>query len=164
MVITGGNIFTGSIGSTSTDSIKISGGTLNINSQGQAGIIISSDGTIKATGGNILSNGRKYRIGQYSAINSNYSEAIITNEEKNIYETKIKLQDVGENKQITKLTTSDNIEYGINDMYTLEDGMLYLYLPTGTRTITITTEDGKTYSGTVETKETFEITTLTQIN
>ena len=82
----------------------------------------------------------------------------------NLYETPIKLQDVGENKKITNLTTSDNIEYGIKDMYTLENGMLYLYLPTGTRTITIKTEDGKTYSGAVQTTETPVEVTLNEIN
>lgn len=35
-------------------------------------------------------------------------------------------------------------------MYTFEDGMLYLYLPQGERTISIVV-DGKTYSGVVTT-------------
>ena len=80
----------------------------------------------------------------------------------NIYETKIKLNEVGENKKITKLVTSDNIEYGIKDMYTFEDGMLYLYLPEGSRTITIEA-DGKTYSGVVNTTVEGSITELTAI-
>ena len=81
----------------------------------------------------------------------------------NLYETQIKLQNVGEDKKVTKLTTSDNIEYGIKDMYTLENGMLYLYLPTGTRTITIEV-DGKTYSGAVQTTETSTEVTLSETN
>lgn len=80
-----------------------------------------------------------------------------------LYVTPIKLQDLGENKKVTKLTTSDNINYGINDMYTFEDGKLYLYLPLGSRTISIEV-DGKTYSGIVETKETTEVVTLTETN
>ena len=79
-----------------------------------------------------------------------------------MYETKIQLPNVKKETQITSLTTSDNINYGIKDMYTTKDdestedtnegGMLYLYLPLGTRTITVEA-DGKNYSGIVETKE-----------
>ena len=48
-------------------------------------------------------------------------------------------------------------------MYTLDEGMLYLYLPLGTRTINVEV-DGKTYTGTVETKETAEVVTLNMVN
>ena len=47
-------------------------------------------------------------------------------------------------------------------MYTLEDGMLYLYLPLGTREITIKV-DGKTHKGQVETTEEQHSTILNQI-
>lgn len=167
MLITGGNIFTGSVGCNSTESLIIRGGTLNAKGRGQVGIAISSDGTIEIIGGNILSNGKKYKIGQYSSTNSNYLQANITNGENNLYETQIKLQGVEKDKKVTKLTTSDNINYGIKDMYTLDDGMLYLYLPktaeNETRTISIEV-DGKTYSGLVPTTETPEVVTLNEIN
>ena len=47
-------------------------------------------------------------------------------------------------------------------MYTLEDGMLYMYFPLGKREITINV-DGKTYKGEVETKEESGITLLNEI-
>ena len=163
--ITGGNInATSSIGD-KIQNIVIEGGVLNIVSTSRSGICCKEGGSISITGGNILARGNNnLNIATYEEETSNLVAYTPTNGSSNIYETPIKLDGVAEGKQITKLTTSDNIEYGIKDMYTLEDGMLYLYLPTGTRTITITTEDGKTYSGTVETKETSETATLTQIN
>ena len=42
---------------------------------------------------------------------------------------------------------------------TNEGGMLYLYLPLGTRTITVET-DGENYSGIVETKEEASVVVL----
>ena len=142
--------------------VEIEGGTIITDSPKHAGIFKNEENNVKIIGGNLQLGG----VGDIGTLdsNKNFVHGISTDGTNNLYKTPIKLQDVGENKQITKLTTSDNIEYGIKDMYTLEDGMLYLYLPTGTRTITITTEDGKTYSGTVETKETSETATLTQIN
>ena len=47
-------------------------------------------------------------------------------------------------------------------MYTLEEGMLYMYLPLGKREITIKV-DGKTYKGEVETKEEGNISILSEI-
>ena len=47
-------------------------------------------------------------------------------------------------------------------MYTLEDGMLYMYLPLGKREITIKV-DGKTYKGEVETTEEQHSIILNQI-
>ena len=141
--------------------VEIEGGTIITDSPKHAGIFKNEENNVKIIGGNLQLGG----VGDIGTLdsNKNFVHGISTDGTNNLYKTPIKLQDVGENKQITKLTTSDNIEYGINDMYTLENGMLYLYLPTGTRTITIEV-DGKTYSGTVETKETSETATLTQIN
>ena len=146
--------------------IEISRGTLKAEKgsrYNRTAINCDEGGSIKIKGGTILiirTNG--YGIGTFEGSTSvPYTP---TDGINNLYATPIKLQGVGEDKKVTKLTTSDNIEYGIKDMYTLEDGMLYLYLPTGTRTITIKTEDGKTYSGTVETKETPEEVVLNEIN
>ena len=146
--------------------IEIQGGTLKADKRSRfqkTSINCNEGGSIKITGGNILARGNNnLNIVTYEgSLLVPYTPTDGTN---NLYETQIKLQDVGENKKITNLTTSDNIEYGIKDMYTLEDGMLYLYLPTGTRTITITTEDGKTYSGAVQTTETPVEVTLNEIN
>ena len=149
--------------------LVINGGTIkviptnrNSNYAKYAGISCAEGGNIKIIGGNILGKGQDYDISTYSG--SSLVPYTPTDGTNNLYETPIKLDGVAEGKKITKLTTSDNIEYGIKDMYTLENGMLYLYLPTGTRTITITTEDGKTYSETVETKETPEEIVLNEIN
>ena len=103
----------------------------------------------------------------------NIEKSMPMNGTSELYVTPIKLQDVGENKKIESLTTSDNIEYGTKDMYTFEDdtsttgvdetGMIYLYLPLGSRTITINV-DGRSYEGTVETKvEAGEVVVLNKI-
>ena len=142
--------------------IIIEGGTIKTDSSESAGIFKNQTNNVRITGGNLQLGG----IGDIGTLNSdkNFEQGYSTDGTNNLYKTPIKLPDIGEDKKVTKLTTSDNIEYGIKDMYTLEDGMLYLYLPTGTRTITITTEDGKTYSGTVETKEAPEEVILNEIN
>lgn len=70
-----------------------------------------------------------------------------------LYLTQIKLNGLTSQTAISSITTSDNIIYGTKDMYTTEDGQLYMYLPVGSRTITVTA-NGKTYSGTVNTTET----------
>lgn len=85
-----------------------------------------------------------------------------TNGTNNLYKTQIKLNGVEEGKKVTSIVTSDSIKYGIKDMYTLADGIIYLYLPKGERTIIIRCE-GKTYSGTVTTSENGSITTLQEV-
>lgn len=133
------------------------------------GNIIINNGTIYAKRGN----GYGYGIGSYDAtteyikinggnIYTTRMSKIPTDGENDLYKTQIKLKDAGESKKVTKLITSDNIEYGIKDMYTFEEGMLYLYLPEGSRTITVEA-DGKTYSGVVNTTVEGSITELTAI-
>ena len=141
--------------------IIIEGGTIKTDSSESAGIFKNEENNVKIIGGNLQLGG----VGDIGTLdsNKNFVHGISTDGTNNLYKTPIKLQDVGENKQITKLTTSDNIEYGIKDMYTLENGMLYLYLPSGERTITIEV-DGKTYSGVVQTTETPVEVTLNEIN
>ena len=58
----------------------------------------------------------------------------------------MQLQNVSSDKEITGFTTSDNLTYEIGDMYTLSNGMIYVYLPEGTRTINVTIDE-TTYSG-----------------
>lgn len=168
--ITGGNIY--SIGSTNKrfigaaighgmQNILIEGGTIRTESRAHAGVFKNEVNNVKITGGNLQLGG----VGDIGSLDSseNFVQGISTNGTDNLYKTPIQLQGIGENRKVTKLTTSDNIEYGIKDMYTLENGMLYLYLPTGTRTITIEVE-GKKYSGSVQTTETPEEVTLNEIN
>ena len=145
--------------------IEILGGTIKADKRSRSNravINCKEGGNIKIRGGNILIIGvTGYGIGTFEGSTSvQYTPNDGTN---NLYETQIKLQGVEKDKQITKLTTSDNINYGIKDMYTLDDGMLYLYLPSGTRTINVEV-DGNKYSGTVETKETSEVVTLNKVN
>ena len=86
-----------------------------------------------------------------------------------MYVTPIKLQNVEGNIKVDSITTSDNISYKTKDISTFEDyafttgidetGMVYLYLPNRSRTITLMV-NGKTYSGTVETIEEGQIIML----
>ena len=167
VVINGGKIeINGGVESGSIiqgEKIEINGGTINAQSSINGVIKCSKSGGIEITGGNILARGKNLSIAAYEEGTSNLTAYNPNDRINNLYETKIKLQGVEKDKQITKLTTSDNINYGIKDMYTLEDGMLYLYLPLGTRTINVEV-DGKTYTGTVETKETAEVVTLNKAN
>ena len=146
-------------------SVIITGGTIKATSKNFAGISCREEGSIQIIGGSILAKGKNYEtaIHQGTNIGASIISYTPTNGTSNLYLTQIKLQGEEMDKQITKLTTSDNINYGIKDMYTLEDGMLYLYLPLGTRTINVEV-DGNTYSGTGETKETAEVVTLNKVN
>lgn len=126
----------------------INGGTIIATTPKKYGIVIMEGGNATITGGNIFANGKENEI-----------SSIPTNGVNDVYLSQIKLKDVEDDKKITKIEISDNIQYGIKDMYTIEDGMLYLYLPVGTRTITVEAE-GNIYSGTVETKEEAEVIVL----
>ena len=145
--------------------IEILGGTLRADKRSRYNrtvINCNEGGNIKIKGGTILIIGAtEYGIGTFEGSTS--VQYIPTDGTNNIYETKIKLNDVSEGKKVTSIVTSDSISYGINDMYTFENGMLYLYLPLGERTITIEC-DGKTYSGTVETTEAGDVVTLNLVN
>lgn len=123
--------------------VAIEGGTISCRANANAGIFNGSEGVV-ITGGNILSEG----LGDIGKLDSenNFVQGYATNEDgNNVYLTKLQLQGVAENKKVTSFATSDNITYGIEDMYTLEGGMLYVYLPAGTRTVNVTV-DGVTYS------------------
>ena len=165
--INGGYIKSPSVIGGKNSEVIISGGVIDIQNIWVAPIQCVDGGNIKFTGGNILARGKNnLNIATFEEGTSNLISYTPKDGTNDLYETPIKLQDVGENKKVTKLTTSDNINYGVKDVYTLEDGMLYLYLPKTTEARTITIEvDGKTYSGAVETKETPETTvTLMKIN
>ena len=145
--------------------VKIEGGTIRTYTTVHAGIYGGAN--VEITGGNLLLNG----LGDIGTLdeNKNFVKSIATNGESDIYLTKIKLTNAKGNEKVTELKTSDNILYGIKDMYVAiddentadidETGMIYLYLPKGSRTITLTA-DGKNYSGTVETTEEGSVSTL----
>ncbi len=94
---------------------------------------------IEILGGSILVDGKK---GKY-AVPPKAGDT-------KVYLTQIQLQNVSEEVQVTSLITSDNLTYGIKDMYTANEGKLYLYLPTGEREITIKAGN-KDYIGNVKT-------------
>ena len=68
-----------------------------------------------------------------------------------MYLTKVKLNNIERRVKIENITTSDNLEYGTNEMYTQETGELYLYLPEGTRIIAVRV-NGIEYSSEITTK------------
>ena len=122
--------------------ITITGGTIICTTKKGSGIGTKDiTKNINITGGSIYLNvkGEKYAVSPISGQN-------------NVYLAELQLQNVTEEVKVTSFVTSDNIDYGIKDMYTTVDGKLYLYLPTGERTITIVTGD-KEYTGTVVTGE-----------
>lgn len=166
VVINGGNVITGGennveIGGNCSQVI-LSGGTIKSISKRYPAISCAAEGSIQITGGNIFARGKdNLNIATYESGTSNLIKYNPNNGTNNIYETQLKLQNTGENKKIESITTSDGIQYGIKDMYILEDGMLYMYLPLGKREITIKV-DGKTYKGEVETKEGENVTVLNQ--
>lgn len=76
-------------------------------------------------------------------------EVLANNSENTIvYLTKVKINGIQDITNVESIITSDNLVYGTNDMYTQETGELYLYLPEGTRTITVKI-DGVEYSSQV---------------
>lgn len=170
VVINGGNVTAigngeyckAAIGGTCTE-VKITGGTVKATSSFYSGISCNTGGNVDIIGGNLFLRGKNnLNIATLEEGTSNLIKYTPSNGTNSIYETQIKLQNIGENKKIESLTTSDNIEYGIKDMYTLEEGMLYMYLPLGKREVTIKV-DGKTYKGEVETKEEGNITVLSEM-
>ena len=131
--------------------VIIEGGTVSCSATANAGIYDASEGVI-ITGGNILSQG----LGDIGILDgdNNYVQGVATNESgTNVYLTSIQLPSVAKDRIITSFVTSDNLTYGIDDMYTLDNGMIYVYLPAGTRTVYVTV-DGTTYSGEVTTDST----------
>ncbi len=141
-----------------SESVAITGGTIMAYSTRGPGILCNEGGKIQITGGNILAKG-----------NNSATSFAPTDGTNSLYVTPIKLQNVEGNIKVDSITTSDNISYGIKDLSTFEDyvtttdtdetGMVYLYLPNRSRTITLMV-NGKTYSGTVETIEEGQIIML----
>lgn len=89
-------------------------------------------------------------------------EVLANNSENTIvYLTKVKVNGIETVTNVQSIITSDSLQYGTNDMYTQETGELYLYLPEGTRTITVEI-DGTEYSSQVTTsaENTGIVTTL----
>ena len=161
VIITGGIIEFSSLANSSSSmignncsSVEITGGTIIGNKlRHNIGIgTIDVTENINITGGSIRIEERKskYAVPPKSG-------------EKDVYLTQIQLQNVTEEVSITSLVTSDNLTYGIKDMYTTTEGKLYLYLPTGEREITIKTGE-KEYTGKVITGDTdsTEVVTLNE--
>ena len=65
-----------------------------------------------------------------------------------LYQVKIKINEISANTKIVKVETNNNIEYEANNLYTSRDGYLYMFLPEGEVTVTVTVGE-KTYTGTV---------------
>ena len=130
--------------------VEITGGTIIVNAPKFAGISTIATGNIKITGGSILANGTM-AIGKVDE-SDNLTETIPTNGTNDLYLTQIQLKDVNEKIEINKITTGDNKNYGIKDTYTSEDGILYLYMPEGNRTINVEA-NGKEYQGNVITNQ-----------
>lgn len=147
--------------------VEINGGTIVSKSDYCAGIF-STSGNIKINGGTIFAIESEIPIGKLGDDGTTLENCIPTNGTDNLYLTPIQLENVTEKLKVTSLTISDNINYGITDMYTSEDnettdvnegGILYLYLPKGDRTITIVAGDKK-YTNRVITDENNTITIL----
>lgn len=133
--------------------VIITGGTVNSFSSQLAGISCKSDGSIKILGGNVLAKGANHRIAKCIDSRYNIEQTNATDGTNQLYLTPIKIS--SPNQKVEELNLSDGINYGIKDMYTLENdndenGIIYLYLPLGNRTITIKV-NGKVYSGTIQT-------------
>lgn len=106
---------------------------------------------IKIIGGSILA------VGSVD-VGYGYGETAVkvpplNNNGEKLYLTTIQLENITQMMSVDEITTSDNIKYETKDLYTSEEGIIYLYLPEGERTVTIQS-DGKRYTGSVETKNT----------
>ncbi len=162
ILITGGNVYAGYRHSNSRlystiggncKSIKIEGGTIICKSSYGTGIGNASEtDNIQITGGSIIvTANNNFAIPPSDGIN-------------NVYLTEIQLENVKGKTNIIKFIADDAINYGTKDIYTTEDGKVYLYLPVGERNITIETKN-KTYVGNVETKsDNSQLVILKEIN
>ena len=137
--------------------VEITGGTIIANAPKFAGISTRAEGTIKITGGSILVTGTM-AIGKIDE-NDTLIETIPTDGTNDLYLTQIQLKDLTEKIKINNITMSDNKNYGVKDIYTSEEGILYLYIPEGSRTITIEA-NGKEYKGNVITNQSNSLVVL----
>ncbi len=155
-----------------TSNITINGGTVITNAPRSTSIHVGL-GELVINGGSLLAT-------SFSAIETSEAEdgsvtitqttTNPTNGTNTLYATPVKLQNAGEQIKVESITFSDNIEYNVNDIYTskvdtdmsvTEAGVIYLYLPEGTRTISVKAA-GKTYTGTVTTTTTNSVVTLSE--
>lgn len=155
-----------------TSNITVNGGTV-VTYQPKTSSIHVGLGELVINGGSILSK-------SITAIQTSTAEdgsETVTNITTNptdgtntLYATPVKLENVGGGVKIEKITFSDNIQYGVTDMYTSEldtefkveeEGVIYLYLPEGTRTVTIVAGK-KTYTGTITTATTNSVVVLSE--
>ena len=144
--------------------VEIIGGTINTYSSQLSGISCSADGSIKIIGGNVLSKGGQFVIAKCIDARYNIEETTVTDGTNQLYVTPIFLSGVKGDKKVEELDIDGITNYGKEDIYTFNNdsddaGVIYLYLPKGSRNITITV-NGKTFSGTVETTEDGDATTL----
>lgn len=180
IIINGGNVhaystYGNAIGGNIVDNIQINGGNVSVSKnfscvEGGGRIwkgCIGGDGNVFITWGTVVceiprnnifgiySNNKSICItgGSLQIKNSynNLLDSIPTDETNNLYLTEIQLENVKNKTNIINFLADDGLNYGIKDLYTTEEGKLYLYLPVGERNITIETKD-KIYAGNVETK------------
>ena len=142
------------------EAVEINGGTIVSRSNYCAGIF-STSGNVKIKGGTIFTIESTIPIGKLGDDGTTLESCIPTDGTNTLYLTQIQLENVTEKLKVKSLITSDNINYGITDMYTSEGGIVYLYLPKGERTITIVIGDEK-YTGKVITDEENEIIILNE--
>lgn len=164
------------VGSSSSENcnITINGGTVvTYHPTDHCGPIHVGLGHIVINGGSLIS--RAFTAVQTSTAEDG-SETVTkittnpTDGTNTLYATPVKLENVGGGVKIEKITFSDNIQYGVTDMYTSEldtefkveeEGVIYLYLPEGTRTVTIVAGK-KTYTGTITTATTNSVVVLSE--
>ena len=165
LVINGGNITSDKVirGKTGSGKIIINGGTINLNKtwsvdavigEGTEGIIING-GVI-----NIYSE-RGVGIGNTAVlpfkleindgeinIDDRICSTPVNLTSGNWYLTKFKIGDLTKQLKVDKVQTNNNIEYETENLYTMKDGYLYMFLPEGEVTVSVTIA-GTTYTGTV---------------
>ena len=174
VVINGGNIYAtggeygGAIGGASggTGEIIINGGTLNLehdsNYSGDDAVIGNGTKSVKVTGGNI----RVYSkmgigIGNYNLLSFelkkeggsiNFQDRICSTpvdlSNGVFYLAKFKIGELAKETKITKVETNNNVEYEANELHTTRDGHLFMLLPQGEVTVSVTANN-VTYTGTV---------------
>ena len=159
-----------------TTSVNITGGQIKVS--GNAGYLIGGGKkkvSITISGGTITATGKVTKIGSHSnkttisilggSVNANMSDTPINQNGDKLSLTTVTLSNASKGTKVNSITTEGiSPVYGMKDVYTLDDGKLYSWFPSGSKITRAAAASGSKYGGEVEAKQSgtlYPATTIT---